>query len=472
MKLLLKIVFLKFALISTEIWAIDAPSQNRINIPSSPLSLTVPHDFKTLTQDIIDIKWAGRKHPPLWVVGNELATTTISYGLNPFDISTEPFNEVLQSMKSGLTRMTPGIKWVDSKIIELSGKQWVYFEFTSNALDTDIHNIMLITSYKKEMILLNFNSTTGDFDRYKSSLRQDAQSIEYKECSEKVRLMSKTAYLNKRSFDDFWIVPNRDFLHENLPDYGKKAELLFDKAIQSAFDAGKASWNCNELSEEERHYWANHHIAATSYLKMSIGLADESWKDFQHTAFNLENLESEFPYGNKRLTSTTDKYVEGTYYSAAHMRTSAAIALMVLGKYSESKTELIKAGNLIKLGGYGDVKNGLHVINEVTSSLFVLPRNIVSIDEAISFVPVGIDLAMSLHSSNVSYKDVIKKTPKLAELIDYYAIALKATNKKNVANIWMKAISDSGIETPWRASGSEFHSAAKELGIIVESPKL
>ena len=53
-----------------------------------------------------------------------------------------------------------------------------YLELQSNAIDADIHNIMLLTSYGKQQLVLNFNSTTEEFDKYQSGLRASIQSIE------------------------------------------------------------------------------------------------------------------------------------------------------------------------------------------------------------------------------------------------------------------------------------------------------
>ncbi len=52
---------------------------------------------------------------------------------------------------------------------------------TSHAIDTDIYNIMLITSLKEKMLVLNFNSTAKEFPEIEASLRKSIQSIEFTE---------------------------------------------------------------------------------------------------------------------------------------------------------------------------------------------------------------------------------------------------------------------------------------------------
>lgn len=48
---------------------------------------------------------------------------------------------------------------------------------TSSAVDTDIHNIMLITGIGEEMLVFNFNSTREEFPQVEKALRASIDSI-------------------------------------------------------------------------------------------------------------------------------------------------------------------------------------------------------------------------------------------------------------------------------------------------------
>jgi len=147
-----------------------------VEIESSGISFDAPDDFFTYDQKLIDIKWP-QKRAPRWVVGNESGSTSIAYDLKPNDISLAPLNELMDYFKSVFDRVIPGIDWKKREIIEVSGKKWIYLEMTSSAIDTDIHNIMLVTSYGKEMLVFNFNSTKEDFSKYESQLRKSVSTI-------------------------------------------------------------------------------------------------------------------------------------------------------------------------------------------------------------------------------------------------------------------------------------------------------
>ena len=60
------------------------------------------------------------------------------------------------------------------------GQQWIYLEMSSRAIDTDIHNIMLITPLQGKMLIFNFNSTKAEFPKVEAELRASINSIAFK----------------------------------------------------------------------------------------------------------------------------------------------------------------------------------------------------------------------------------------------------------------------------------------------------
>jgi hypothetical protein len=62
----------------------------------------------------------------------------------------------------------------------MAGREWIYFEMTSNAVDTDIYNMMLVTAYKNEMLAFNFNSTVDEIETYRKSFHSSIESISIK----------------------------------------------------------------------------------------------------------------------------------------------------------------------------------------------------------------------------------------------------------------------------------------------------
>lgn len=147
-----------------------------LKVADTGVTFEPPAEFKKVPQQIVDLKWPN-KNAPRFVVGNESASTTIAYDLKNNRVPEAQLPLVKEEFTKPFNRVIPGIRWKKSEIIEHSGQKWLYLEMTSNAVDTDIHNIMLVTGYQGKMLIFNFNSTRGDFKRYEAQLRASIKSI-------------------------------------------------------------------------------------------------------------------------------------------------------------------------------------------------------------------------------------------------------------------------------------------------------
>lgn len=152
-------------------------SAESINVAGTGVSFSPPPEFEVVPKAIAEQKWPTER-APRFAVGNERATTTVAYDLKPHRIPQDRLPEVQQSFTNLFSRLIPGLEWKRNELIELSGQTWIFMEMTSKAIDTDIHNIMLVTGYENQMLVFNFNSTKHDFPRYEDALRTSIQSIQ------------------------------------------------------------------------------------------------------------------------------------------------------------------------------------------------------------------------------------------------------------------------------------------------------
>tara|TARA_B110000091_G_scaffold108406_1_gene117451 strand:+ start:44 stop:634 length:591 start_codon:yes stop_codon:yes gene_type:complete len=150
---------------------------NEITIPNTQISISIPVEFTELLIEDIELKWGGNKTAPKWATGNENMGTTISYSINLFDASEVHLKDVMLGMKQGFDRVVPGIIWENYEVITLNGTDWIILEFTSNTIDTEVHNIMVTTDLGNVMPILNFNSTVDQFEGYESLLRNSLESV-------------------------------------------------------------------------------------------------------------------------------------------------------------------------------------------------------------------------------------------------------------------------------------------------------
>ena len=82
--------------------------------------------------------------------------------------------------ESAYKRMVGGFELKVNKTAKIAGQKWAQLEFISNTIDSKVYNIFLITGYKKQMLIFNFNSTLKEFEKYEKKFRKSIKSITLK----------------------------------------------------------------------------------------------------------------------------------------------------------------------------------------------------------------------------------------------------------------------------------------------------
>jgi hypothetical protein len=149
------------------------------SIPDVGVSFDAPVGYTKLDATEIANKYPSNRGPA-FVVGNTRRTTSIAYDLKPNGFPTDKINEVKEFFEKMFERIVPGIEWKQKKLVDMLGQQWIYLEMTSRAIDTDIHNIMLVTPLQGKMLIFNFNSTKEEFPKVEGELRESIKSISLK----------------------------------------------------------------------------------------------------------------------------------------------------------------------------------------------------------------------------------------------------------------------------------------------------
>ena len=130
-----------------------------------------------MPQHIIDLKWQN-KTVPRYVVGNERATTTVTYDLKPHQIPQDKLDEIQKVFTALFGKVVPVIEWKRNEISQHDGQKGLFREMTSEAADTDIYNMLLVTGFDSQMLVFNFNSTKEEFPKYERMLRDSIKTIQ------------------------------------------------------------------------------------------------------------------------------------------------------------------------------------------------------------------------------------------------------------------------------------------------------
>ncbi|WP_269532851.1 hypothetical protein [Chitinimonas sp. BJYL2] len=147
-----------------------------ISLPDSGVSFDAPSGFTTLSPSELALKYPSNR-APRFAIGNTRRTTSIAYDIKINSLPPDKLNEAKDAFEHIFNRIIPGIEWRDRSIVRLKNRDWIRLELTSRAIDTDIHNIMLITPYRNGSLIFNFNSTKSEFPLIKDELLKSIESI-------------------------------------------------------------------------------------------------------------------------------------------------------------------------------------------------------------------------------------------------------------------------------------------------------
>jgi len=153
-----------------------ASAEDRVFFAGGKVSFVPPAGFRPMTEEMIQFKFP-RGNPPQHVYANEKMNVSVAITFSPQALSPEQLPELKSAMEQTLPRLVPGLKWLAREIVEINGTQWVHFELTRHAIDTEIHNHMYMTSFIGRMLGVNFNSTIAQYEQHKEALARSRDSL-------------------------------------------------------------------------------------------------------------------------------------------------------------------------------------------------------------------------------------------------------------------------------------------------------
>ena len=140
------------------------------------LSFALPDGFAVMSPEIAKVKYPNANRPR-YIYANKKTTTSIAVNTMEAKLTDAQLPEFRDFMEKTMTRMIPGCTVLERDVITLNGQRWARLEFMSNAIDTDIHNVLLIAALDGQPVMFNFNSTKEEFPLIENTLTKSMNSI-------------------------------------------------------------------------------------------------------------------------------------------------------------------------------------------------------------------------------------------------------------------------------------------------------
>ena len=155
---------------------VPALAQEAVFLLDGRLSFNMPTGFRAWTDEEIFLKYPNAR-PPQHVYANELGSVSIAVTYSETAIAPAQLADLRSTMEQLLPRTIPGLEWIARETMDINGQPWVHFEFTSLAIDTEIHNDMYMTSLDGRMLAINMNSTEAEYAVVRGALARSRNTL-------------------------------------------------------------------------------------------------------------------------------------------------------------------------------------------------------------------------------------------------------------------------------------------------------
>ncbi|WP_194973047.1 hypothetical protein [Aquiflexum lacus] len=139
---------------------------NEKPVLSGKASMMVPENFKLMNSEMLALKYPNVGHQPTEVYTNLEGTINIALNHTKNVASEDNLQEVKKAMDAQINK--PPIEFIKSELVQLNGNRCILMEFKSQAVDSKIYNLMLITSLEGRLAMVTFNCTEENLNIWKS----------------------------------------------------------------------------------------------------------------------------------------------------------------------------------------------------------------------------------------------------------------------------------------------------------------
>lgn len=161
-------------------WGPAAAEPASVKTPSGTLSLDTPPGYSMLSDAELSAKFGRHGRKPLAAWGNAARTSTVAVTWSRMaqqPLTRERLPQLQSAMEKSLPLLTPGMVLGETGLVDIGPRQWVRIESTAPALDTQIHNLMLLTDLGGHMVGVNYNATAADHAQQEHGFKASAQTL-------------------------------------------------------------------------------------------------------------------------------------------------------------------------------------------------------------------------------------------------------------------------------------------------------
>lgn len=138
--------------------------------------ILLPSDFNIMSADMLSAKYPSGNRPTL-VYSNDDGTVNLAVNHTVNQMTVDQLEEAKGVFVGQFTQMYPAAQWYQKDMAKINGRDFVVLELVTPAIDTQIYNLMFITSLEDRMLMFSFNCTQDLMWKWQSQGQQIMQSV-------------------------------------------------------------------------------------------------------------------------------------------------------------------------------------------------------------------------------------------------------------------------------------------------------
>lgn len=140
------------------------------------IRIKLPKEFTDMPPAFAKLKYPAEQRPQI-IKMNEDGSINLTLSLYPEKLKEADVFECISGLKTVIERVNPANLFFELKVAESPEVTVGYFEFKSNAIDSDLYNIMFVTPIEGQTLLGTFNCRFSDREDWKPVALQLIMSI-------------------------------------------------------------------------------------------------------------------------------------------------------------------------------------------------------------------------------------------------------------------------------------------------------
>ncbi len=127
------------------------------SILNGKIEILLPAAFKVMDKEMMQLKYPSERRPTI-VYTNPAGSVNVAFNHTKSKISPEKIPAMHKYLESTFKNLYPSAKWFDSNLIQINGRRYLMLDVRTPAIDTEIRNMIVGTSFEGRLLLLTFNA--------------------------------------------------------------------------------------------------------------------------------------------------------------------------------------------------------------------------------------------------------------------------------------------------------------------------